>query len=55
MRLRRVTAFVCSQGMGINDDLNGVETVICVKDLRKTAEVVHSLAKWKNLHWQIIK
>src|SRR5574344_2954571 len=53
VRLRRVTAplFVL-QGLGINDDLNGVErAVTCpIKDLNDAkAEVVHSLAKWKRL------
>lgn len=53
LRLRRVTAplFVL-KGMGINDDLNGVERPVtfCVKDLNEAqAEVVHSLAKWKRL------
>ena len=53
LRLRRVTAplFVL-KGMGINDDLNGVERVVCCRmgeggDAQ--AEVVHSLAKWKRL------
>ena len=53
LRLRRVTAplFVL-QGLGINDDLNGVERAVTfpIKDLGdKKAEVVHSLAKWKRL------
>ena len=53
LRLRRVTAplFVL-QGMGINDDLNGVERAVSfpIKDLGDAkAEVVHSLAKWKRL------
>ena len=53
LRLRRVTAplFVL-QGLGINDDLNGVERAVSfpVKDLGDArAEVVHSLAKWKRL------
>ena len=53
MRLRRVTAplFVL-QGLGINDDLNGVERAVTfpIKDLGDArAEVVHSLAKWKRL------
>lgn len=53
LRLRRVTAplFVL-QGMGINDDLNGVERAVNfpIKDLgEKRAEVVHSLAKWKRV------
>ena len=53
LRLRRVTAplFVL-KGLGINDDLNGVERPVTfpVKDLGDAqAEVVHSLAKWKRL------
>lgn len=53
LRLRRVTAplFVL-QGLGINDDLNGVERAVTfpIKDLgEQKAEVVHSLAKWKRL------
>ena len=53
LRLRRVTAplFVL-KGMGINDDLNGVERPVSfpIKDLGEAkAEVVHSLAKWKRL------
>lgn len=53
LRLRRVTAplFVL-RGLGINDDLSGVERPVTfpIKDLDdKTAEVVHSLAKWKRL------
>ena len=53
LRLRRVTAplFVL-KGMGINDDLNGVERAVTfpIKDLDEAkAEVVHSLAKWKRL------
>lgn len=53
LRLRRVTAplFVL-KGLGINDDLNGVERPVTfpIKDLGdRKAEVVHSLAKWKRL------
>ena len=53
LRLRRVTAplFVL-KGMGINDDLNGVERPVSfpIKDMGDAqAEVVHSLAKWKRL------
>ena len=53
LRLRRVTAplFVL-KGMGINDDLNGIERAVSfpIKDLNDSqAEVVHSLAKWKRL------
>ena len=51
--LRRVTAplFVLS-GMGINDDLSGVERAVSfpVKDMGDArAEVVQSLAKWKRI------
>lgn len=53
LRLRRVTAplFVL-KGMGINDDLNGIERPVQfpIKDLNEQkAEVVHSLAKWKRM------
>ena len=53
LRLHRVTAplFVL-KGLGINDDLNGVERPVTfpIKDLDDAcAEVVHSLAKWKRL------
>ena len=53
LRLRRVTAplFVL-QGLGINDDLNGVERPVTfpIRDMgEQRAEVVHSLAKWKRL------
>ena len=53
LRLRRVTAplFVL-KGLGLNDDLNGVERPVSfpIKDMNEaTAEVVHSLAKWKRM------
>lgn len=53
LQLRRVTAplFVL-KGMGINDDLSGVERAVTfpIRDLDDAkAEVVHSLAKWKRL------
>jgi aspartate--ammonia ligase len=53
LNLTRVTAplFVLS-GLGINDDLNGVERAVSfpVKALGdRKAEIVHSLAKWKRL------
>jgi aspartate--ammonia ligase len=53
LRLSRVTAplFVL-RGLGINDDLNGVERPVSfpIKALDgAVAEVVHSLAKWKRL------
>ena len=51
LRLRRVTAplFVL-RGLGMNDDLNGVERAVNfpIRDMNEArAEVVHSLAKWK--------
>ncbi len=53
LRLHRVTAplFVL-KGLGINDDLNGIERPVSfrIKDMGDAeAEVVHSLAKWKRL------
>ncbi|MCR5084592.1 MAG: aspartate--ammonia ligase [Succinivibrionaceae bacterium] len=53
LRLNRVTAplFVL-RGLGINDDLNGVERPVNfpIKALdEQRAEIVHSLAKWKRL------
>lgn len=53
LRLRRITAplFVL-KGMGINDDLNGVERPVSfpIRDMDNAqAEVVHSLAKWKRM------
>ncbi len=53
LRLRRVTAplFVL-RGLGLNDDLNGVERPVSfpIKDMNEqVAEVVHSLAKWKRV------
>ncbi len=53
LRLRRVTAplFVL-RGLGLNDDLNGVERPVSfpIKDMDEAvAEVVHSLAKWKRV------
>ncbi|MBR6198105.1 MAG: aspartate--ammonia ligase [Bacteroidaceae bacterium] len=53
LRLRRVTApLFVMRGLGINDDLNGVERPVSfpIKDMNdQVAEVVHSLAKWKRL------
>ena len=53
LTLLRVTApMVVLSGTGINDDLNSVERPVRfpVKDMGDTsAEVVHSLAKWKRL------
>lgn len=53
LRLRRVTAplFVL-QGLGMNDDLSGVERAVTfpILDMNDAkAEVVHSLAKWKRV------
>ncbi len=53
LKLRRITAplFVL-KGMGVNDDLSGVEHKVTfpIKDLQGAeAEVVNSLAKWKRL------
>jgi aspartate--ammonia ligase len=53
LKLRRVTApLFVKQGSGINDDLNGIETPVSfnVKGIANTtAEIVHSLAKWKRM------
>lgn len=53
LKLSKVTApFFVMKGTGINDDLNGTERAVTfpIKDLGdQTAEVVHSLAKWKRL------
>jgi aspartate--ammonia ligase len=53
LRLRRVTApLFVESGTGINDDLNGVERPVRfpIKDMGdRSAEIVHSLAKWKRL------
>jgi aspartate--ammonia ligase len=53
LRLRRVTApLFVESGTGINDDLNGIERAVNfpIKDMNNaTAEIVHSLAKWKRL------
>lgn len=53
LRLRRVTApLFVESGTGINDDLNGVEQPVRfqIKDMgNRSAEIVHSLAKWKRL------
>ena len=51
LKLRRVTApMIVLRGTGLNDDLNGTERPVAfpIKDMsEQTAEVVHSLAKWK--------
>ena len=53
LRLRRITApLFVQRGLGINDDLSGVERPVSfpIKDMNdQVAEVVHSLAKWKRL------
>ena len=53
LALLRVTApMVVLSGMGLNDDLNGVERPVGfpIKDMdEQSAEVVHSLAKWKRI------
>lgn len=52
LKLRRVTAplFVQS-GLGINDDLNGVEKPVSffASEIGMQCEIVHSLAKWKRM------
>jgi aspartate--ammonia ligase len=52
LNLKRVSAplFVDPQ-TGLNDDLNGVEKPVEfeVQDTHKTAQIVHSLAKWKRM------
>ena len=59
LRLRRVTApLFVMQGLGINDDLNGVERAVRF-DIKEQgnleAEIVHSLAKWKRLKLASLK
>lgn len=53
LTLLRVTApMVVLSGKGLNDDLNGVERPVRfpIKDMQESsAEVVHSLAKWKRM------
>lgn len=53
LRLRRVTApLFVMKGMGLNDDLNGIENPVTfpVKGIgNKEVEIVHSLAKWKRM------
>ena len=53
LALLRVTApMVVMSGMGLNDDLNGVERPVSfpVKGMEgRQAEIVHSLAKWKRM------
>ena len=50
LKLKRVTApLFVDPAMGLNDDLNGVERPVNfdIPDAGTTAQVVHSLAKWK--------
>ncbi|MEJ5317081.1 MAG: aspartate--ammonia ligase [Tenuifilum sp.] len=52
LNLRRVTApLIVEAGLGINDDLNGVETPVSFtsNSIGKRIEIVQSLAKWKRL------
>ncbi len=52
LNLYRVSApLFVETGTGLNDDLNGVERPVSFDILRsdKTAQVVHSLAKWKRM------
>ncbi len=53
LRLKRVTApLFILKGMGLNDDLSGVENPVSfhIKDMGgQEAEIVHSLAKWKRI------
>ena len=52
LNLKRVSApLFVDPTRGLNDDLNGVERPVSfdIKETGKTAQVVHSLAKWKRL------
>ena len=52
LHLKRVTApLFVDPATGLNDDLNGVERPVSfdVPSVGKTAQVVHSLAKWKRM------
>ena len=52
LRLHRVSApLFVSATSGLNDDLNGVERPVAfdINGVEETAQVVHSLAKWKRL------
>ena len=52
LNLHRVSApLFVSAGSGLNDDLNGVERPVSfdINGVNDTAQVVHSLAKWKRL------
>lgn len=50
LNLTRVSApLFVEVNTGLNDDLNGIERSVCfdIKEVNTTAEIVHSLAKWK--------
>lgn len=52
LHLKRVTApLIVDPSLGLNDNLNGVERPVSfdIAETGGTAEVVHSLAKWKRL------
>jgi len=52
LRLHRVSApLFVSASSGLNDDLNGIERPVSfdINGVKDTAQVVHSLAKWKRL------
>ncbi len=50
LNLERVSApLFVTRDSGLNDDLNGVEVPVRFEFEGKTAEIVHSLAKWKRL------
>lgn len=52
LNLRRVTApLIVEAGLGINDDLNGVEKPVSFtsRAIGKRVEIVQSLAKWKRI------
>ena len=52
LNLRRVSApLFVSASSGLNDDLNGVERPVSfdINGVKETAQVVHSLAKWKRM------
>ena len=52
LRLHRVSApLFVSANSGLNDDLNGVERPVSfdINGVKETAQVVHSLAKWKRM------
>ena len=52
LHLRRVSAPLFVDGMsGLNDDLNGIERPVSfeIPAIQKSAQVVHSLAKWKRM------